>query len=77
MREQHRNVLKLSIVIGRSLLSQCISWTALDIGQKIKVFVVFVRSAFSLTQLLLGLDEFDPFDPLNHLIAELILDSQP
>ena len=48
-----------------------------DVRQKIEVFVILVLSAFSLAQVLLRLDKFNALDPLDHLVAKLILNAQP
>lgn len=48
-----------------------------DVRQKIKVFVILIFSTFSLAQLFFRVDEFNAFDPLDHLVTQLILDAQP
>lgn len=48
-----------------------------DIGQQIEVLVIFVLSSLAFSHQLFRLDEFNPLDPLNHLVSELIFDAQP
>jgi len=50
---------------------------ASDIGQQVEVFVVLVLTTFPVAQQLLRFDELDTLDPFDHLVAKLVLDSQP
>src|SRR5437868_15423556 len=52
-------------------------WEAVRYWQKIEVFVIFVLSALSFAQLLFRLHKLNALDPLDHLVAKLILDAQP
>ena len=46
-----------------------------DVRQQIEVFVIFILAAFSRAEQLFRLDELNPFDPLDHLVAKLVLDT--
>lgn len=48
-----------------------------DVRQQIEVLVVFIRSAFAFADLLFGFNEFNTFNPLDHLVSQLILYAQP
>src|SRR5579862_980747 len=48
-----------------------------DVWKQIEVQIVFVRSALAFADLLFGLNELYSFNPLHHLVTQLILHSQP
>ena len=48
-----------------------------DIGQKVEVFIIFILSTLAGSEFLLRADKFNAFDPLDHLVAKLILYAQP
>src|SRR5437660_3194342 len=48
-----------------------------NVRQYIEVFVIFVFSSLAEPDLLFRFDEFDAFDPLDHLVSKLILNPQP
>jgi hypothetical protein len=48
-----------------------------DVGQLAKILVVLGKPTLTLADRLDVLDEFDRLEPLDHLEAELILDTQP
>ena len=50
---------------------------ASDVGQQVEIFVVFVLATFSFAKHLFRLDELNTLDPFDHLVAKLILHSQP
>jgi hypothetical protein len=47
----------------------------LNVRQQIKVLVVFVLAALALSEQLLGLDKFNPLDPLDHFVAKLVFNT--
>jgi serine/threonine protein kinase len=50
---------------------------ASDVRQQVEILIVFVLAAFSFAKHLFRLDELDTLDPFDHLVAKLILHSQP
>ena len=48
-----------------------------DVRQQIEVLVILVLAPLAFAERLLGLDKLNAFDPLDHLVAELILYPQP
>jgi hypothetical protein len=47
----------------------------LNVRQQIKVLVVFVFAALALSEQFLGLDKFNPLNPLDHFVTKLVFDA--
>ena len=65
------------MISARMLLGNRNRASASNVGQQVEIFVVFVFAAFSFAKHLFRLDELDTLDPFDHLVAKLVLDSQP
>jgi hypothetical protein len=48
-----------------------------DDWEQVEIFVVFVFAALAKTDGFPGLNELDPLDPFDHLVAKLVLDPEP
>ena len=48
-----------------------------NVGDEVVILVILVLPAVALADLLDAGDEFDRPDPLDHLVAELVLDPEP
>ena len=44
-----------------------------DVREQVEIFVVLIAASFTLAQQLFRFHKFNPLDPLNHFVAQLIL----
>jgi hypothetical protein len=60
-----------------ALPSHCLAYprNSSDIWEQVEVLIVFILAALTEAHGLLRLDEFNPLNPLHHLVAKLIFDA--